>query len=235
MESQTQANNDHSVFLLRARLTPLLAKSNEDAEHIRHAFVETFDEHYIETAAPPSQAKGERVRYAMAAALKDEASHYFYPVLGSTLALLAILAILVYFQRDWASQHQTTIGAPIPTGPPGPTGPSPARSLPATRQQVSGEQIALIAKQLIEAAGSSRIVSIGELAAKLSSPDPSGVKSRATISIMERYLSRPPDEKFTLTQIEFEELIKALAAKEYPARSISSNDINAAITSSKSR
>jgi len=109
---------------------------------------------------------------------------------------------------------------------------SPPTVFPSPNRELTSEEVGYIADELIKATGGKRTVSLTQMARRLSGFDPTGAKTRTTISLLERYLSVSPEAKLALTDDEFALLIIGLASRLYPGRTVSPDLIYAAIASS---
>jgi hypothetical protein len=224
------ADGDRMFFLLRARLTPLLAKSPEEVDLIRRAFFDVFKRDIVKAgpqAAPPDrQAQGKPTP-----GYQWRQSYYLLAICA--LALMIGLTTGAYFlQRLLVTAPQVQLELPTLTPAPAVSDKDVPAAAPSASQELSGDELRTIAEQLVTATQGKRSVTLLEMARRISGPDASGVRIRSMLSLFERYLSRPPRQKFILTDVDLANLMAALAMRLYPGRTVSSDAIAAAVASS---
>jgi hypothetical protein len=232
VEQKSKLTADQWAFLLRARLTPVLAKSPEDAARIRRAFQNSFPQEPRSKRGQPVES----VRPQPQPTLPETRQRRRFRMVASVVGLF-VLVILVFAAiaiSHWPSS------APAPVSPnsetPKPnlrqtTGPQAPNAVAATNT-LTAEELGPLAKQIVTACANSRSVSIGYLAHRLAGVDPLGTDSRAMISLLQRYLPKAAGERFTLDESSLGFLVEALATRQYPGRTASAGELSKAIDSS---
>jgi hypothetical protein len=227
VEPRAKTSGNRSTFLLRARLTPLLAKSTEDVEHIHRAFRDVFDRGTTEPATPP-ETRPLRIEEVLRAERRVRRS--YYAIASGAALVIALLAGINLYPRlvgpativtQEALDRATTTGESTVTASPTVT--------TSTNGPLTTDELGQIAQQITKMTGGKRTVSLTELAVQISGFDPAGTKTRGAISLLERYLSRPPNQQFALTEVDFANLIAVLATRRYPGRSAPPSAIAAAV------
>jgi hypothetical protein len=226
VEPGAKTSGNRSTFLLRARLTPLLAKSTEDIEHIRRTFSDVFDRG---TTEPPPPPEPRLPRIAELLRVERRVRRFYYAIASGAALVIALLAGINLYPRlvgpaaivtQEALDRATAGGSTVTASPTVTT---------STKGALNQDELGQIAQQITEMTGGKRTVTIAELAMRMSGFDPTGTKTRRAISLLECYLSRPPNEQFALTKVDFANLIAALATQRYPGRSAPPSAIAAAV------
>jgi hypothetical protein len=224
-----EAGSENMLFLLRARLTPLLAKSSEEMNGIRRAFRDVFDSKLDRRPEPqpiPSplntlHARGHWPR------------HYYFTAIGA-LVLAAGVVLYAPSFRPAAPGVKKTTTAPSQSQAPTQDQPKKPDTPPVVAepldQSVTKEELGQIAERLVKAmGGGKRKVTILELALRMTGSEPTGANASNTISLFERYLSLPPEQEFVPTDVDLGRLVMALATRLYPGRIINSGALSAAL------
>ena len=101
-----------SPVLLRARLTPLLAKSPEDVERIRRIFLDVFDESSADATFRAEPGAGMRIRRALRS--KARAGRFYYVMLlGAFTLAIALATGISLYQRLFPPKVSVEPEAPI--------------------------------------------------------------------------------------------------------------------------
>jgi hypothetical protein len=226
---QSSLSRDRWAFLLRARLTPALAKSPEQVGRVHLAFRDAFPpltqpvpadraDGRARVSLPGRSRRGRRIRAAARTAV------------GAGLIITGVALILWFMPQ----RQQAVVGNGVPraTQRPTPQPPAPAREASAETSLTSA-QLDPIVKEIMAAAGSNKNVSVAGLAAKLAPGDPTGADVRRLISLFQRYHPASPHENFVLTDISLANLARALASQRYPGRTVSPDAMTAAVASAR--
>jgi hypothetical protein len=231
VEQQGKLTGRQWAFLLRARLTPILAKSPQEAGRILAAFLEVFPEEekpHDRRPIPPGPAPrplslprgGQRGWLRFVALVGGLITFIALGVVGSEILPRLFLPTPTQQTRPRDSPTPSTI-----------PGPAPVNSSQATDTLTEAE-LAAIAQQIVKAAGGNGIVTIAGLARELAAADPSVADARAMISILQRYLAKASGEVFTLNSATISLLVEALASRQFPGRTASADAMAAAVGSS---
>jgi hypothetical protein len=242
VQPSADLSRERTAALLRARLTPLLAKSPEEADVIHRAFLDAFPRQERDQPVPvrrllrellgPAGASLRGIKPApdqapapLVLRTKARARQIRYAVTTASILLLIAAALIgVHWFLPSPVQPQ-----PAPRLGPTETTKGGAGVTTSAAQPLTREEVANLIKQVIDAAAGKRSVSIAGLAHGLSGADASGITTRSMISLLQRYLSRAQQERFTLTDVELTNLVAALAARQYPGRAAPSDVVAAAI------
>jgi hypothetical protein len=207
VEPRAKTSGNRSTFLLRARLTPLLAKSTEDVEHIRRAFSDVFDRG---TPEPPTPPEPRPLRIAELLRVERRVRRFYYAIASGAALVIALLAGINLYARLVGPATIVTQEALDRATTEGPTVTASPTVTTSTDEPLNPDELKQIITKRIRGKPT---VSIAELAVSMSGFDPTGTKTRRAISLLERYLSRSPNEQFALTEVDFANLSAALATR----------------------
>jgi hypothetical protein len=226
IEQQTELTAERWAFLLRARLTPALAKSPEDVARVRRAFLDFFPEEDRTRHGRPVRPD------RPGPVLPDRNRRERFRIVALVAALIALAVVGVLVGWILSSPVQQVTQMPTSTAP---SQQQTSRQLKtntaAPANPLTADELGALARQIIAAAGNSREVSISELAARLAGAVPTGADARGMISLLQRYLPRAAEERFTLTTLELTFFVKALATRQFPGRTAAADTLSAAVAS----
>jgi hypothetical protein len=225
IEQERKLSEGRWAFLLRSRLTPALAKSPADIERVRAAFLEIFpEERKSENRLPappdphpfpPISPRGSWVRIAA--------------LLGAPIALI-VLGVGGFETLPWLSTPTPSPQISAPPVLPPIASPAPTNSSQPLNT-LTEAQLAPIARAIVQAADNSN-VSIAQLARRLAGINPAIADARSMISLLQRYLPKAPNERFTLDSEILGLLVEALASRQFPRQTAPADALSAAVASS---
>ena len=231
---EADAGSKNMLFLLRARLTPLLAKSPEEMNSIRRAFHDVFERRLDRDPGPQPTPPTPNILRA-----RDRWSRRHYLL---TAGAFLLMIGLIYGGVRYSPIFRTvTPGANGGSTEPAPVDPGirdkPKSEVPLAKvepfdQSVTKEELGQIAERLVKAMDGKREVTILQLARRMTSADSTDSNARNMISLFERYLSLPPERRFVPTDTDLGSLVTALATRLYPGRIINSDTLSAALAAS---
>jgi hypothetical protein len=217
IDREPSAGADEFAFRLRARLTPLLAKSPEEAARVGRAFRDVFGE-CAEPPRPDLNSPLERAHIPPMLRGHLRGGGLIRRLVPAMLGGVVLVALAVAWV--WVRGPQQAPVGPVPV----PSAASAASQLDSTAPTpqpaaqtgaLTTDETTPLVYQVIGAAFNNRFVSIQALAQQMTSD---AAESRALIGLFERYLSRAPDETFFMNEAELTSLVNALAAQLYPGR-----------------
>jgi hypothetical protein len=216
--------DDEWRFLLRARLTPVLAKSADETLLVRRAFDDAFRPSEDEPVEPPPDVVAtSSLRPREISGTRKLTLQQWAALVTGVLMILAAAAIAIYLATRNPSappEGKTTPPGPVQVDRP-PSTDHGDNNAPLTQAEIDA-----LFRQLSPIIAGRGVITTAELARGLAGP--LGVPVRPLMGRLERHLSRPLDQSFDLSAPELISVIEAMAEISYPGRAVAINNAGAA-------
>jgi hypothetical protein len=232
VERQRDLSPGRRAFLLRARLTPALARSPNDVKRITRAFLDVFpEERPVDEIARVPPSRPPRQLTSLPGARRGERRLAVLAGLSITLLALAIGGMEILPRLLTHNPPNVVVPQPQPAPPQPATGGTQLNPIQPVNVLTAG-QLGVFAEAIVQASAGSRNVSIGELASRLSAADLTGADARGMISLFQRYLPKAAGEPFTLDRTTLGFLVEAMASRRYPGHTVPMDVLSAVVAAS---